>query len=522
LLAAIAMIAAATAAPAQEPVLSISGRVVAAGTGRPVVGAQTRLGQADFLGYNVPTDAAGVFHHRGLRPGRFRLVVSAPGYMTTSYGSSHDDSALGGATLIAISAGRPTFDATITLHRGATIAGRVVDDRKEPVVGVSVRAFAWRRVDGVARLMPVITGASDADDRGDYRIIGLPSGEFAVGVVDRTAVTFAPMAATAAGATRITLGEDAVRSGVNIQMRFPGRGAIEGLVSGPGAAGSPELMVRLHPEAAVPGFADLTTRPEPGGRFSFANISAGRYVLVVQPGQQPGQPRSFGGTEVVVAPGPEAARATITLREGARVAGRLTSDGARVVEMMTLQLARLEGSPPEATMVSTRAGADGRFVMAGVAPGRYQWRVCSGQQFGHMLCSVTHGGRDITDEPLVITTETRMDEVAIHAVAAPGGLAGVVMNGAGEPVTSGAVIIASTDPRHWTDATRRVVAVRPDTAGEFELRVLPPGEYLVAHIGPAPATVLTDPRFLKQLTGAKATVGAAGQSRVIVRIQAQR
>ena len=73
-----------------------------------------------------------------------------------------------------------------SLVRGAAIAGRVVDDLGEPAQRVQVRAAKLRRFASEWRLIPF--GESvETNDLGEYRLHGLPPGEYVVSASRRSA-----------------------------------------------------------------------------------------------------------------------------------------------------------------------------------------------------------------------------------------------------------------------------------------------------------------------------------------------
>ena len=159
----------AASAPAQRPRsgsntgpdgVVITGRVVADGTGDPIRNARVTLLPESQATPVVLTDAAGTF--RLTAPvGRYRVVASKTGF------------ARGDATPAVT--GRPV---EVRLKKGAAIAGRVVDERGDPVIGVRVAALEQQS----PRNDPTTVAITDTDDRGAYRLAGCPDGTFVVGV----------------------------------------------------------------------------------------------------------------------------------------------------------------------------------------------------------------------------------------------------------------------------------------------------------------------------------------------------
>jgi len=138
---------------------TITGRVVADDSGNPVANARVSVTTSSGLAAPVTlTDADGRFSiARAADGSRPVVVVAKTGYTRADTAAAE----------------RPL---EIRLKRGAVISGRVVDEFGEPVDNVRVVAQA----DPKARLA-LASGAS-TDDRGEYRLTGLPAGSFVVAV----------------------------------------------------------------------------------------------------------------------------------------------------------------------------------------------------------------------------------------------------------------------------------------------------------------------------------------------------
>lgn len=488
---------------AQGPPLTMSGRIVSATTGRPIPGARARLVMnGSDVGVQDPTDADGRFRFTNLGHARYRLEANAPGYQLQIFG---EEPVIGG-TLIAVQPGHPIQTIEIRLHRGSTIAGVVIDDLREPVVAGSVRAYARRWANGEIRLVSV--KETQTDDRGQYRLTGLDPGQYLMGGVDRTAVTFAPAAAAPSGAALFTVGADEEKTGANIQMRTPKSGTIEGLVNGPGAVGS--RRIELTPDPNPVSLPPSIARLEPGGRFVFGDVPAGRYLVIARPTTTLGEPQSWGLEAVVVA-GDATTRATITLREGTRISGHLEPTRA-----VGLGLSPVGRDRPEASPSAVRISGDGSFVFSSVPPGRYQWMTPPSRAGNdRLLLSVFINGSDVTDFPLVVDAKTVLENVRVVLNATPGQITGTVTDAASAPLARGCVVVVASDPRYWTTISRRVRVTRADTAGFFEVSPLPPGRYRVSHVASLAPGQLWDTAFLKSLSGAQEIALTEGQTATV-------
>jgi len=145
--------------------VTIEGRVVTDGTSEPIRNARVTLSSASQEMPVVLTDAGGAFRLTA-PPGRYTVVASKTGYAR--------------ADVILAGSGQPV---EMRLKKGAAIVGRVVDDRGDPVVGVQVAALRQGAGD-----KPTTVATSDTDDRGEYRLAGLPDAALVVGVTTLGAI----------------------------------------------------------------------------------------------------------------------------------------------------------------------------------------------------------------------------------------------------------------------------------------------------------------------------------------------
>jgi hypothetical protein len=168
----------------------ISGTVVTdEQTPQPVRRAQITLVNTDTGNVkNGSTDAAGRFSLAGLPAGRYTLSVSKPGFLRIAYGAKRSDRP---GTPITLADRQQMVGVAMKLARGAVIAVIVTDESGLPAFGAQVRVLQYRVVQGERTLAPVPTSnllGEITDDRGAYRIFGLPPGEYIVSATPRNAI----------------------------------------------------------------------------------------------------------------------------------------------------------------------------------------------------------------------------------------------------------------------------------------------------------------------------------------------
>ncbi len=188
LLVAACTLALAHTAPAQTPAPdnattagTIAGRVTSDGHG--LAGALVALLPTEFTREARPaaktkTDADGRYRLTNVPPGSYSLSVTAPAYISAD---TTPNTARQGR-LLNVAAGDRLEGLDFTLTRGGVITGRIADAEGKPIVEASVRLMPVDEADTRnsqfnARLSPY---TFQTDDRGIYRLFGLPAGRYYV------------------------------------------------------------------------------------------------------------------------------------------------------------------------------------------------------------------------------------------------------------------------------------------------------------------------------------------------------
>lgn len=292
-------------APAPVSSASISGRVVEAGNGTPISDAQVTVMPVQSTPtfaqppLSVRTDAGGRFTIGGLQPGRYRVAAQKSGY-AFAFGP-------GAAASVEVAAGQE-HGVDLSLERGAAITGRVVSENGEPLVNLRVMAMrqlvADPRVTESRRgaIGPIPAGPGvQTNDLGEFRLFGLPAGEYYVQVSPgfefgraatqpaRTLVpTYFPDATDPGSAQTILVAAGQTSDAIVIRMADAPAFQVSGIVVDETGRPVANAMVRLDPDSETgPRFSygrlPLQAHTSAVGAFSIGNVTTATYTLIAIP-----------------------------------------------------------------------------------------------------------------------------------------------------------------------------------------------------------------------------------------------
>jgi uncharacterized protein (DUF2141 family) len=528
----------------------------------------TELGPS---GLTVVTDDRGAFVLNALPAGRYALSVEKDGWPGFTYGASRPGRP---GTSIALGHGQQVTGLSIRIPRGGVITGSVVDQNGHPAVSATVRAMRYRFMGGVRRLAPAGIGGV-ADDRGVYRIHSLPAGEYVLvatvprggpfstadlaittdadvtrarqelsapaasqaapgmraaaaraGATRPAAVTYSPIyypgtpVATQATMVPVAAGEE--RNGIDIQLQLVPTARIEGAVSVPEGVAPASVAVSLVMLGEALTNAALffessyrTTRLRPDGRFTFASIKPGQYIVGARgqaPGAKPDPNVSFqlgtlwAATELSV-DGNDVSNVMLDLQPGLTVSGRIqfdTVDPQSAPDPSRFRV-NLGAAADQVTFGSAPGTVDmnGAFTIMGVTPGRYSVSASVPGLVPNAstwtLTSSIVAGRDTLDVPMEVRPGQHVDGVVLTFTDRPSELTGLVQDASGQPATDYSIIVFAADRAFWTAQSRRIKSARPDQEGKYTLRNLPAGDYLLVAVIDVEQDEWFDPSYLQRV-----------------------
>ncbi len=545
----------------------ISGLVVTdEETVQPVKRAEVRAIVAGGEPRTTYTDASGAFAFTNLPTGRFTIEASKPGYVRTAYGARRHDRP---GTPVTLTDTQKKQVLQLRMARGSVITGRVVDEFGQPAQGARVRAQMARTVNGERTLVEVpIVGAmfgEAADDRGVYRLYGLPAGDYVISATPRnsgfgdirrmsemeirsaeqaikqpqsplepdappvmvgyTAIFF-PGVLNASQASAITVRAGEERQGVDFGIQLVRTATVEGTVVAPGTVRPESVELLMLPRQSgglgLGGTAVFISgssrRVGPDGKFSFTGVTPGPYTLSARMNAQEGTPL-WANADIDV-DGQPISGVTLALQEGLTVAGRLAfeMDGVDPPTLMTR--ARLNLIPTDTSGIvlgpaATMVNASGAFSITGVIPGRYRVNASfNTPEVNWILKSAVIKGKDALDVPFDLAAGDVITDAVFTFTNRTQELSGTLQDASKRPAPDFTVVVFPVDKALW-GSTRRVRTIRPDTNGKFTFNGLPSGAYRIAAVLDIGTEELRDKTLLDELAAASLAVTIAdGEKKV--------
>lgn len=530
---------------------------------QPVRRAEVRAFVAGGAARTAYTDAQGRFVFSNLPYGRYTLEANKPGFVRSPYGAKRYDRP---GTPVTVDVTSRTHDLQWRMARGAVITGRIVDEFGQPAQGARVSVQQVRMVNGERTLVSVpmvstILGEV-ADDRGEYRLFGLPAGDYVVSATPRSIGTgdirrmtdaemqaarqavqqpssplgeapppttlgfsqvFFPGVLSSNDASAVTVRAGEIRAGVDFAVTLVRTATLEGVVVTPGGVRPEAVQLSLTPRAGssistggLGGVANtmvFTTtmvggagrRVNADGTFSYGGVTPGQYTLNARASREGGVPL-WASVDVDV-DGQTVGGLSLVLQDGLTVSGTLAFDADGVDPPDNFSRARLLFVPASGRMVvevglnNTVVNENG-FTVKGLLPGLT--RVAGSfntPETNWVMKSAIIKGRDALDLPFVLEPTDTITDAVITFTNRTQELTGTLSDASQRPAPDYTIVVFPEDRTLWA-SQRRVRTTRPGTDGRFTIPGLPSGTYRIAAVTDIGPEETRDLALLEELAAA--------------------
>jgi hypothetical protein len=336
-----ALSAAAQPQPAQSsgsaPVTgSITGRVVdESGQALPNASVLIRRPGVPRAEQTAATDRDGSFRVSNLDPASYTIAVSMPAYISPPRDPNSTSSPV---TIYKIG-----DNVTFTLIKGGVVTGTVLGQNGEPLPGINVRAQMIRDLNG--RLIRTgYRNDNSTDDRGIYRIYGLPTGTYVVlaggsptyysqgsfNAYESDAPTYAT-SSTRADASEISIRAGEEVTGIDIRYRGDPARVVSGRVNVPASSTSgTQVYLTTADEKSIPWSTSLYQQMGVPA-FAFTGVPDGDYYVYAQNYQQT-EGAAYSDAELVKVRGADVTGIELTTRFLGSVAGKIVLEESKAPE----------------------------------------------------------------------------------------------------------------------------------------------------------------------------------------------
>jgi hypothetical protein len=499
---------------------TISGTVVTE-SGQPLIGAfiSVRPVGPTTINRSTTSNNDGYFKISGLDNTLYLVTAYSPAYVTAP---------------LPVDVQSPTYrvgdTVRLELMKGGVITGTLTNSSGDPMVGIRVRAFMVRDASGKpTRGAAASFGERITDDRGIYRIYGLPPGTYVVqagggglqpgvSITDTDAPTYAPSSA------RDTATEIQVRGGeeatVDIRYRGEPGHSISGTVRGQSSGGASISVSRVG-DSLMPTNSSFQT---PGSKgFAVYGLADGEYEIVAQEAMGPRTnifPEiSLSDPVRVTIRGADVSGLELIPKPLASIAGKVVLETSKLQEcqnkrqpllsetMITLIVNRKDTEIDQSMLARPVMGTvlpdkDGAFTMRNVRRGQY---ALSTRFFGRYwyLRSISipttpanaakqsPSSRDLSKGWTTIKSGDRITGLTIALTEGAASVRGQLTVDQDKKLEPGLSIYLAPAERDRAEDPLHYFTQQVSDDGSFSLTSIPPGHYWILAQQPQPDSPTT-------------------------------
>lgn len=489
---------------------SVSGTVKDAGTGKPLANFNvstyvnstwlndTILMSSTSKQVKAVTDEQGKYRLGDLPPGPYRIVANSAEFGGKFF------------TRRITMAGHDLEGIDFSVKANGVISGKVVDENKEPVPGITVHLVSREYYNGVLGYFFKVD--AQTNDRGEYTLNRVEAGHPYLVMAEkrerrmpaysevpldpklrrRTPMrTFYPNSPAKEGGAPLTVQPGEHREGVDIELRKSQNYCVAGVISGPMGPASFQFGIEgISPSNGVSSGGGMvgmapggTTGPD--GKFRICNLSPGGYRFTAfEEGPSQGMILAMGNHAMVslAITDQDLANVHVNLNAGPRLDGEVALDGPVPVTPITarvlVSIRPLLRSPMPGENFGTRVDIPGAFSFSGLMLSDYGVSALINAP-GFYIKDATWAGSSVMYLPLHMGDA--MEGVGLRIVAANDGasLTAAVTDKDGNPAADMQVLVLPREISSEAMLQATLVTGVTDQTGSYHSHTLAPGKYYV-------------------------------------------
>ena len=532
------------------PLASIQGTIVDAVSGAPLADAEVRLGRVGQPSRQFRTDARGAFVITDLDPGRYSMLARRAGYLEQAYGASPESQFRNYSIEFAIAAGQ-TLQASIQMLREATISGRISDVNRAPVVNARLSLGVLQRRPTGPAILQSPQNISDpntfavlTNDRGEYRMTGIPPGEYYVSAVpsanvngslqrNNSARTFYPGFRNPEQAIPVKVAASADISAIDFSLEPVSTLKVSGRITNSLFNGGQEgrdfgYTYILSPrdaritDATGPANTALPDQASASDEFEFWNVAPGSYILYIAYRAGPQDPRGadiyYMGRLPLDVADRDVAGLTVTIEPGVDIKGQLVlDDSAKTlvpnVQTLSVVFQTMNSMPQRYSPALGRGNvvqADGSFVLPRTAAGEYFLVTVLNPNLNLYVSSARFGTRDITNQTFEVDSDSS-GTLVIEISGTAGRIEGAVTDRDNRPAVRARVVLVPSLTVVDLTAYKNVFT---DANGRFALAGIRPGAYTAYAFAEILEGGWFDPQFMSSYAGSGVAIDVSRASQI--------
>jgi hypothetical protein len=478
----------------------VSGRVTAGGKPAPgvVVVLSGHDGAQVWRQFAGETDAEGRFNINGVAPGSYEIDPHAYVFVTAKQSPNARNS-----QRIILGAGETIDDLSIEMVRGGVVTGRVIDEDGRPVVGGNVwlQSPPGEPATNTQTGSRSLPGMGETDDRGVYRLFGVPAGRYLVAVgrhLDGRGASyhvFYPDTTDQSKAKVIEVSAGAEKTEIDItvvppEITYAASGRLIDAANGkpiPGGYIGCHPLDNDHVKMSMLARSYDSRITGNDGSFRLVGLRPGQYRLLVLAATEGGIEWYSDDVTIEVAD-EDVSGIDLKARRGASISGVVTIEGANDPKLLgtfndayvSANMRNPVGRSGEGA--GCKIGPNGGFRLTGLRPGEFSLSVSMHGNYRRRLSTqrVEVAGQPVRGS-IELNEGQSITDARIVAVYGDGVLRGQVKFQNGESPKN-VCFYVNTSRKGDCDECQTWFSAPVSAGGQYIFEGLPPGDYeLILH-----------------------------------------